>query len=79
MIQFPGIGGGFQVGAILALTEIFNVPAEPATGAGILLWIMMSVPCLGLGLVLLIYEGLSFRKLEAIAKEEEQAARLEKV
>jgi uncharacterized protein (TIRG00374 family) len=79
MIQFPGIGGGFQVGAILALTEIFNVPAEPATSAGILLWIMMSVPCLGLGLVLLIYEGLSFRKLEAIAKEEEQAARLGKV
>jgi hypothetical protein len=79
MIQFPGIGGGFQVGAILALTGIFNVPAEPATGASILLWIMMSVPCLGLGLVLLIYEGLSFRKLEAIAKEEEQAARLEKV
>jgi uncharacterized protein (TIRG00374 family) len=79
IIQFPGIGGGYQVGAILALTEIFNVPAEPATGASILLWIMMSVPCLGLGLVLLIYEGLSFRKLEAIAKEEEQAARLEKV
>jgi hypothetical protein len=79
MIQIPGIGGGYQVGAILALTEIFNVPAEAATGAAILLWIMMSVPCLGLGLVLLIYEGLSFRKLEAIAREEEQPVHLEEV
>jgi uncharacterized membrane protein YbhN (UPF0104 family) len=79
LIQFPGIGGGYQVGAILALTEIFNVPAEPATGAAILVWIIMSVPCLALGLILLIHEGLSFRKLEAITKEEEAAASLEKV
>ncbi len=78
MIQFPGIGGGYQVGAILALTEIFNIPAEPATGAGLLVWIIMFVPCVALGLLLLIQEGLSFRKLEAIAKEEEQAASLEK-
>lgn len=74
VIQFPGIGGGYQVGVILALTEIFNVPAVPATGASILLWIVMSVPCLALGLVLLIHEGLSIRKLEAITEEEEQAA-----
>jgi len=78
VVQFPGIGGGYQVGAILALTEIFDVAAEPATGAGILIWIMISVPCLALGLVLLVHEGLSFRKLEALA-EEERAASLEKV
>ena len=77
IVQFPGIGGGYQVGIILALTEIFNVPAEPATGASILLWIIMSVPCLALGLVLLIHEGLSIRKLEAITEEEEQAVTLE--
>jgi len=77
VIQFPGIGGGYQVGAILALTEIFNVPAESATGASILIWIMMSVPCLALGLVLLIHEGLSIRKLEAIAEEEEAQAAIE--
>jgi hypothetical protein len=77
IIQFPGIGGGYQVGVILALTEIFNVPPEPATGASILLWIMSSVPCLALGLVLLIHEGLSIRKLEAITEEEEKAVSLE--
>ena len=77
IVQFPGIGGGYQVGVILSLTEIFNVPAEPATGASILLWLVMSVPCLVLGLILLIHEGLSIRKLEAIAEEEKQEATLE--
>jgi glycosyltransferase 2 family protein len=79
IIQFPGIGGGYQVGIILALTEIFNVPAEPATGASILLWIMVSVPCLALGLVLLIREGLSIRKLEAITEEEAQEVSLKDI
>lgn len=76
IVQLPGIGGGYQVGIILALTEIFNVSVEPATGAGILMWIMISVPCLGLGLFLLIHEGLSIRKLEAITEEEEQTVTL---
>ena len=77
IVQFPGVGGGYQVGIILSLTEIFNVTAEPATGASILVWIIQSVPCLALGLVLLIHEGLSIRKLEAITEEEEQAVTLE--
>jgi len=74
IVQFPGIGGGYQVGAILALTEIFNIPAEPATGAGILVWIMISVPCLALGLLLLVRQGLTFSKLEEIGEEERAAA-----
>jgi hypothetical protein len=65
------------VGAILSLTEIFNVSAESATGASILIWLIISVPCLALGLVLLIHEGLSIRKLEAITEEEERAVGLE--
>jgi uncharacterized protein (TIRG00374 family) len=69
-VQFPGVGGGYQVGTILALTEIFNVGAEAATGAGILIWIMMSFPCLALGLLMLVREGLTFRKLAALAEEE---------
>jgi hypothetical protein len=73
-IQIPGIGGGYQVGAILALNELFNVPAEAATGAAILLWVIMSVPCLLSGLVLLVHEGLTFRKLEALTAEERELA-----
>lgn len=73
VIQFPGIGGGYQVGAILALTELFSVRAEEATSAGILVWILISVPCLALSVVLLVHEGLTFKRLEAIAEEERAA------
>ena len=79
VVQFPGIGGGYQVGIILALTEIFGIGADVSTGAAILLWLMMSVPTLLLSLGLLVHEGLSIRRLEAIAEEEEmeQAAAVE--
>ena len=69
-IQIPGIGGGYQVGIILALTELFNVGVEAATGAAILVWIMVAAPCLAVGAVLLVHEGLTLRKLKAIAEEE---------
>lgn len=74
MVQVPGVGGGYQVGIIVALTEIFSVPVEPATGAAILVWILISVPCLLFAAVLLVHEGLSFRKLEAMAEEERARA-----
>jgi uncharacterized protein (TIRG00374 family) len=70
MVQFPGIGGGYQVGIILALTELFSIAVEPATGAAILVWIVISVPCLVLGVILLVHEGLTFKKLEVMAEEE---------
>jgi hypothetical protein len=71
VVQFPGIGGGYQVGIVLALTEIFGVGADVSTGAAILLWLMMSVPVLVVSLGLLVHEGLSFKRLEAITEEEE--------
>jgi uncharacterized membrane protein YbhN (UPF0104 family) len=71
-VQVPGIGGGYQVGVILALNELFNQSAEAATGAAILVWIIMSGPCLMSGLALLVHEGLTFRKLEALAEEERE-------
>lgn len=73
MVQLPGIGGGYQVATILALTEFFEVGTEAATGAAILIWIIISVPCLALAFVLLVHEGLTFKKLEAIAEEERAA------
>lgn len=70
MAQLPGIGGGFQVVAIKVMTALLGVGLEEATGASILLWIMLAFPCVALGLVLLVHEGLSFKKLETIAEEE---------
>jgi hypothetical protein len=43
-------------------------------GAAIMVWIIISVPCLVSGLVLLVHEGLTFRKLEALADQERQLA-----
>jgi hypothetical protein len=77
VVQIPGIGGGFQVAMILALTEIFTVRAELATGAGVLIWVIVSGPCLALGMILLGYEGLTFKKLRAIAAEARAAGQEE--
>lgn len=77
MVQLPGVGGGYQVGTMLALKHVFHLPAEASTSAGILVWIIVLVPCLALGAALLVYEGLTFRKLEAIT-EEGRAAAVEK-
>jgi glycosyltransferase 2 family protein len=73
LVQLPGVGGGFQVVAIQIMTGTMGVPLEQATGASILLWVMLTIPCLALGLVLLLHEGLSFRKLEGMAEEERAA------
>jgi len=73
-VQIPGVGGGYQVSIILALNELYNQPAEAATGAAIIMWLIISVPCLLAGLALLVHEGLSFRKLEALADEERELA-----
>jgi len=73
-VQIPGVGGGYQVSIILALNELYNQPAEAATGAAIIVWLIMSIPCLLAGLAIFVHEGLSLRKLEALAEEERELA-----
>jgi glycosyltransferase 2 family protein len=72
MVQLPGVGGGYQVGVIQALRQLFHLRPEAATSAGILAWIIIAAPCLTLGLLLLLWEGMTFRKLGDIAREEEK-------
>jgi len=73
-VQIPLIGGGYQVSIMLALKGLYNQPAEAATGAAFLIWLVMFAPCLAAGLALLVHEGLSFRKLETLAEEERELA-----
>jgi glycosyltransferase 2 family protein len=70
LVQIPGIGGGFQVVVIKVMTTFLGIGVEDAAGASILIWIMMVFPCVALGLVMLVHEGLSLRKLESMAEEE---------
>jgi uncharacterized membrane protein len=78
VFQLPGVGGGYQVGVFVTLRRLFAVPFETAASAAILLWIVILAPCVTLGIILLVYEGLSFRKLGAIAREERAAMEQEK-
>ena len=69
LVQLPGVGGGFQVAIIEALKRILHVGPATATSAGILMWILTFVPCVALAVVILLYEGLSFKKLRHLAGE----------
>ena len=71
LAPLPGIGGGFQVLAIYVMTGFFRITPERATGTSILLWLMVSVPCVVLGLLLLIYEGLTPKKPGTQAEKEQ--------
>jgi glycosyltransferase 2 family protein len=68
--QLPGVGGGFQVGILAALQQVFHLGGAAAASAALLLWLVILVPCVLLGLILLAYTGLTFKKLEAITEAE---------
>lgn len=68
--QLPGVGGGFQVGILAALQKIFHIGGSAAASAALLLWLVILVPCVAVGLGLLAYSGLTFKKLEAITEAE---------
>lgn len=69
LVQIPGIGGGFQIVAVLVLTEIFHLPLELSASVALVTWIVSLVGILPLGLVLAFYEGLTWRNIIDIEKE----------
>jgi len=75
LVQLPGVGGGFQLVVIETLKRILHVGTATATSAGILLWIVIFVPCVALAVVILLYEGLSFKKLRHLAEEKKAEAK----
>jgi glycosyltransferase 2 family protein len=64
IIQIPGIGGGMQVVAVMALTELFGVAMEPASGVAILLWLVSWVSVVPIGLAVAVHQGLNWNKLK---------------
>jgi hypothetical protein len=70
--QLPGVGGGIQIAIIESLKRILGVAPEAAVGGGILIWALLTFPVVGLGLVLLPFQRVSFRRLEAIADVDAQ-------
>jgi uncharacterized protein (TIRG00374 family) len=76
MIQLPGVGGGSQLATIATLEHVFDVPHELAASCGIMLWLVTFVAVVPLGLLLAQRERLSFRKLAAESREQEQVSTL---
>ncbi len=68
-VQIPGIGGGMQVAAVLALTEVFGISVESATAAAVLIWLTQYALVIPIGLVLAVAEGLSWRSLRHIDEQ----------
>ncbi len=70
-VQIPGIGGGFQVAAVLVLTEIFGLRLEMATALAILLWAAAYLPVVPLGLILSVMQGVKLKKINPMRESNE--------
>lgn len=65
-VQIPGVGGGFQIAAILVLREVFGLRLETASGLAVLLWVAAFLPVVPAGLALGFHDGLNWRKIKMI-------------
>ena len=70
LIQLPGLGGGVQVASIVALTKIYGIPLEAATGIAILLWMVGSIAIVPFGLACAFHEGLNWSKLKLLSAKQ---------
>ena len=69
VVQIPGIGGGFQVVAILVLTELFGIRLEVAASVAMMLWVVTFVVIVPPGLLLALRDGLNWMKLKELGRE----------
>ncbi len=70
LVQIPGLGGGVQVACIVALTKIYGVPIEAASGIAILLWMVGSIAIVPFGLACAFHEGLNWSKLKLLSAKQ---------
>lgn len=73
ILQLPGVGGGAQVAAIIALTRVFGFDQEPSVVVAVMLWLITFAAVTLVGIPLLIREGWSFGELRQLAKAEAEA------
>lgn len=70
LIQIPGIGGGSQLMIIVVLTEIYQIPLEIAGGLAVIIYFITFIVIIPFGLVLLVAEGLSLKRLKELQVQE---------
>jgi uncharacterized protein (TIRG00374 family) len=70
VVQVPGVGGGMQVATVLALTKIYGVPLEAASGVAVLFWVVSSLAIVPFGLACAFHEGLNWSKLKLLSAKQ---------
>lgn len=70
VVQVPGLGGGMQVATVLALTRIYQVPLEAASGVAVLFWVVSSLAIVPFGLACAFHEGLNWSKLKLLSAKQ---------
>jgi uncharacterized protein (TIRG00374 family) len=70
VVQVPGLGGGMQVATVLALTRIYGVPLEGASGVAIWFWVVSSLAIIPFGFACAFHEGLNWSKLKLLSAKQ---------
>jgi hypothetical protein len=70
LVQVPGSEVGVQVASIVALTKIYGVPLEAASGIAILLWLVGSIAIVPFGLALRLPRRLNWSKLKLLSAKQ---------
>jgi uncharacterized protein (TIRG00374 family) len=70
LVQVPGLGGGVQVAAIIALNGLYGIPVEAASGVALALWISSSIAIVPFGLACAFHEGLNWSKLKLLSAKQ---------
>jgi len=71
-VQLPGVGGGSQALSMVALTQVYKIPQEPAFAAAMVLWLVTFAACTLAGVPLLLKEGLSLGELRRMRQQENE-------
>ena len=72
-VQLPAVGGGAQLGSIVAYTAIFGVEREPAVAAAMVVWLVTFAMCAVAGVPLLLHEGWPLRELRRMVVRDGEA------
>ncbi len=70
VVQVPGIGGGAQAAMIVALTGIYGLSIEAASGVAVWLWIVSTLAIVPFGLACAFHEGLNWSKLKLLSAKQ---------
>jgi glycosyltransferase 2 family protein len=70
LVQLPGVGGGVQAACIVALTSIYGLRFEAASGIAIVLWLVSSIAIVPFGLACAFHEGLNWSKLKLLSAKQ---------